>query len=208
MPQVPLPRVGLTPASSPNYDAPRVIPHSDVAGKQIQQAGAALQKAGSVAMSVAAMFREDEDLVTAKEAYNRYAEFRAGVLTDYQGKVGKDAVGASREAALKAIEDKRQELEGGMRLSAKGMFRMSTDKDMVLVKSRAYGHEATQRKVWDRGETTASLIQSVDDAVGAIGDHLANDGDTPPLVVEAGELLSQGASVSYTHLTLPTKRIV
>ena len=189
MPQVPLPRVSLSSGTTPQYaGSPGVTPVGDVAGKQAQQLGAALTKFGKDVGEISVAMNEEQALASAKKGLNQQAEFSSMKMIAYEGKVGEEAVEVDKKKVapqvIKDIEDKMKEIEDGMSSGlAKQMFRQAAEKGMVGVKSRVWGHEAKQNRIWTLGETAASIDQNSLNAI-----ELHGKDEAPPEVSAAGQM--------------------
>ena len=93
MPQVPLPRVGLSTTATPGYTAPRgVVPVGDVAGQQAQQLGAAMTRFGSDMAGISAKMLEEQASASTKASLNEWLEIKDKAEVDNHSKVGREAV--------------------------------------------------------------------------------------------------------------------
>lgn len=146
--------------------------------QQIQQAGAALQQVGSATMRIAGMMEAEQTSAEAKQAYTALADYATEQTEGPDGyfqRVGQDAVGYQRAAALRAIEERARDLEKGLHSDvARQMFRDNADRYIVGAKRRIYQHEAQERRTWHLGMTDAMAAQSAREAVSSL---LRGDGD-------------------------------
>jgi hypothetical protein len=169
MPQVPLPAVGTQVGASVPFTAPGVTSAFDVAGKQIEQLGAAATETGLRVNQIAAVLQDDIDDAATKEAYTRFADYAQSVLlapdSGYLHKIGKAAVGDSRAHVLDAIEKKRQELERSLlNENQRNQFSLRSRAHTLDVRTKVWLHEGEQMRVYNLGQTKAMRLQSVQDA--------------------------------------------
>lgn len=186
--QVPIAQVGANVNPTPAMSAGGVTPFQDQSSKQLQQAGAAVQGAGEAAMSIASMLRDEEDTAGSKEAYTQFADYATETLhnpqTGYLNKVGKSAVGYERARALGDLEKRARQIEEQLPNDVqKGKFRDAAARHMAAVKESVYGHEASQRRVWNLGQTRAMAKQAARDFINA-----RVRGEVPQALVAGGEL--------------------
>jgi len=199
MPRIPLPTVSLQTGSTPGYSAPGTSPQGDVAGRQIGQLGAAMESAGTAIAAVATTLQDQVDEARTKESYTQWADASSGVLRNshdgYLNKVGKSAVGQSREAALNQIEAKRKEYEEGLdNETQRGIFREAAARHMIGVKETVYSHEAGAMAEWNYGQAQALEQQSIDDAADAFMRKPPAGKEEEHAVVVAGAQLRADAS--------------
>lgn len=196
--QIPLPLVQDQAQRSPAIGGSVPDVAEDRRGEQLQQLGGGLQSFGLASMEIAGQLRLEQDAASTKKAYTSWAEFVSQRMTGPDGylhTVGEQAVGddgARRAQVLSEIEDQRTAIEKTLGSEiARGMFRQAVDQRMLDVKSRIYGHEATQRRVWHIGTTRAMQLQEEREAVDA-----ALWGEVPAVLREAGEEVAREQNVS------------
>lgn len=192
-----IPQVGLPTGSVGRVStAGGVEPVRGVRSQQMQSLGGEAQKAGEVAMGLAAMLRDEADTAASKEALNRWGSTVTEMLenpdTGYLHLQGKAAVGEARTQLLSRMESERRELEKSLANDVqRSVFGAAADRLATQVKSQVYGHEATQRRIWNAGETKASIAQSIRAAATA-----RRQGDVPADVAAAGAIVAQGDQLS------------
>ena len=149
MPQVPLPRAGLSTGATPSYTAPRgVVPMGDVAGQQAQQLGAALTKAGADVGKIAVRESTERATLAAEPEYNQWVERSVKALDAFENNQkkreiqydvdpGYEAAIASK-ALVKAIEADAAAAKARLGSGFAGrLFSQAVGKRMGAMKSRA-----------------------------------------------------------------------
>lgn len=172
MPTVPIPQVALQGGQSPGLSTTGVVPRGGVESEQMQKLGEATMQAGVAIGNIASGLQNQLDDARTKEAYTNFASDTMLVLEDpktgYLNKVGKDAAGYHRARALDAVDKKRKLIEEGLDNDVqRGMFRAASDRFMIGVTGKVYGHEAEQFRVYSAGQSKAMGEQAGRDAVNA-----------------------------------------
>ena len=172
MPQVPIPSVPLDASGSPGFQAPGVQRFGDPRAGQIDQFGRSLTEVGATIASIAEDMQDEVDTSSAKESYTQFADFVNEKLSNPEGgylySVGKDAVGARREALMKELSQRVQDQSSGLQNERqRRKFNDAAARHMIGVRDRVYGHEAEQMRIWSIGQSKAMLEQSIENAIEA-----------------------------------------
>lgn len=164
-----VPRVSLAPAGAPGYSAPDVaVPFQGPQGPE-KQLGGDLAQAGSNLARAQGREQAQLDEARTSETFSLFADKARALWEDpkegYRHKVGKAAV-EGREGALKALEEARKQLDGGLQNDVQRReFARLADQHSRTVLSHIDNHYATESKNYDLGQTEASAEQFGRDAV-------------------------------------------
>lgn len=169
MPRVPIPQIGLQGGSGASYSAQGTPSPRTYGAEEAQQLGAAQLQLGTGMMSLARVLQDEVDDARVKESYTQAAEHAMRALSTkdgYLSKIGKDAVGQSREDTLESIGKKAKEIEDSLdNEHQRARFRAGWGQHFVAIEERVYGHEAEQMRTWTVSRSKAMSIQAANDAI-------------------------------------------
>lgn len=170
MPRVPLPSVNPQVASRGQFAAPAITPVNDQTGRQIQQAGAAVQQLGEGVFNIGAHLQTQFDIARAKEADNLAADTIRTELGAYLQTQGKSATGDARKRAFDSMRSKLSALDKSLGSAGqKTLFQRSVSSRMQEAAFRADEHLAKQTMVYNLAETTTQANSELSDAVDNYG---------------------------------------
>lgn len=186
MPRVPITTVRPQgPPGGGRFSAPGVAPVQSAAGQQIQQAGAAMLRAGGAAVSIGNHLQQQFDLARAKEADNLASDVFRTEMLSYLQTQGKDATGERRSQAFDTIRERLDEIGQSLGTPAqRAMFREKADQRMEDALYKADKHEAQQVLVYEMAESDARATAFLHDAVEA-------DPETDEFDVYRGSMLAE-----------------
>ena len=176
MPQVPLPRVGLSAGATPSYTAPRgVVPMGDVAGQQLQQFGGAMSQLSSDVGKIAVTMGEEFATASANEGLNMGGEYADEAVREWQSRLGSKAFevegnrvkeGVASGKVVESVQARMREIEARIPSNlGKEMFRQKADGVMGRVKSQVYRHEANQINIYRQGQAVGSMNRHMREAI-------------------------------------------
>lgn len=164
-------------------DGARVVPFEDQRGKQIEALGQSVQQAGLVTQQIAQEWQHQVDSAELKRADNLMADALRAATTDYQSKLGSDAI-AGRDAAMKSLQDAREKVLKTLRTeSQRDLFGPAADRRLIAAKDEMERHGLQQARVFQEGETQARAEGARVDAVRTAG--------TPEFELHRGLMLQQ-----------------
>lgn len=181
MPTVPtydLPTVEMGAGQMPAFQAPGVQPMADVAGKQIQEQGQTLMKAGLALKKLGDDINFDLAEAGAKEDTNKLSDHIRNVVVDYGKLTGKEAVD-QRENYIKQVNDKITEISDETSQSDKPkgylelrqqLFTNAANARRQVAMGQIDSHYLPQLKNWQIGEAKSAIHNSINDAAVAAGD--------------------------------------
>lgn len=147
--------------------APQTMP--DIAGKQLQEGGAAMLKAGMVMKKVAEEIQYDIAEAGAKADANKYADKIRNITVDYAKLNGKEAVD-NRPKFAKMVDDAQQEILDEIKdpLQAQ-LFKNVAAARRNMALGQIDSHFLPQLKNYQIGESKATIDNFRNDAASVAG---------------------------------------
>lgn len=154
------PNVGNMPA----FQAPSVEPMRNFAGKQIQEAGQAVQNFGTTVTKIATRLQNEVDDANSKLLYNDFASEVDNIETQYLTTKNKDAVDKAmptRDAILKAFQKAVERAEND---TQRTLLHNAASVRLRSADSSIIRHSITEQRQFDIKETGAQVDTLVNDA--------------------------------------------
>lgn len=161
-----LPTVGTSPQPMQQFQAPEI---KDYSGAQLQEAGAAVTKAGVTLGIIQQKMQDDIDEATTREMDNRLADTIRTALYDPENgflqTTGKTALDA-RPGVVKAIQDTTKKLEEGLQTDVQRyMFKKAATARLQSAYLHIDSHAMNQTKVYNATEAGARMNGARADAL-------------------------------------------
>lgn len=165
-----LPRRSSQVGPTSGFADQRVAVPGNVAAGQVQQLGAAIERATGAGFEVVSEQQRELSNSRIKEADNRAADTFREVMGRYRQTLGKAATGEGRTKVFGELRERLQDLSDGLDTEdEKTAFRDQVDARMVQAQSFADAHEADQVRADAVGQADARKKSEMLDAVAAVG---------------------------------------
>ena len=178
VPQYDLPSVEMSSGQAPAFTAPGVQPMADVAGKQIQEQGQTMLKAGLALKKLGDDINFDLAEAGAKQDTNKLSDEIRNIVVEYGKLNGKEAVD-NREKYIKQVEDKitaisdenaNSDQPKGYLALRQQLFTNAANARRQVATGQIDSHYLPQLKNWQIGESKAAIHNSINDAAVAASD--------------------------------------